>query len=318
MERIKREMTVLRGSFRFQENDGSLVSVSSGNHELSLSGAPFFSLGLRSQTGELVTLSSADFHFSCTEENDALLFRHSGHPGFPELCVRTAIREQDGMLHFRPDVRNVPFEYLLEWIDLPQPVLPEGGTIFWPQLEGVLIDDPRARQNSPWSRYHVLGFLGRTEGIAYSEGGYYPGVCQMQFLSWEKDGYVLYFGAHDLKHGTKAVEYEPLENLNRTDETQRVVENTAENTDANTTNQENTISAMDSSSYQPDRKNELSSNTTSKSTNTGKDTYISKSHGTIGVITNQDMIEKQRRVVRYDFYADVAALYEKDLCVSLY
>lgn len=212
MERIKREMTVLRGSFRFQENDGSLVSVSSGNHELPLSGAPFFSLGLRSQTGELVTLSSADFHFSCTEENDVLLFRHSGHPGFPELCVRTAIREQDGMLHFRPDVRNVPFEYLLEWIDLPQPVLPEGGTIFWPQLEGVLIDDPRARQNSPWSRYHVLGFLGRTEGIAYSEGGYYPGVCQMQFLSWEKDGYVLYFGAHDLKHGTKAVEYEPLEN----------------------------------------------------------------------------------------------------------
>lgn len=113
-------------------------------------------------------------------------------------------------------------------------------------------------------------------------------------------------------------EYEPLENLNRTDETQRVVENTAENTDTNNTNQENTISAMDSTSYQPDRKNELSSNTNSKSTNKGKDTYISKSHGTIGVITNQDMIEKQRRVVRYDFYADVAALYEKDLCVSLY
>lgn len=125
-------------------------------------------------------------------------------------------------------------------------------------------------------------------------------------------------------------EYEPLENLNRYDENQRISENSrnttseSHGTNSNVSGIENTISAMDSSDYQPDRKTDSDSTTSSDNnlsgneTENGKDTFTAHSHGTIGVITSQDMIEKQRRVVRYNFYDEVAELYEREMCVSIY
>lgn len=125
-------------------------------------------------------------------------------------------------------------------------------------------------------------------------------------------------------------DYNPLENMNRTKESQMVRENDRNTTseqhgsDSNVTDSENQISAMDSNDYQPDRKTS-SDSTTSSDVNAsgsekenGKDTYTENEHGTIGVITNQDMIEKERRVVRYDFYREVAGMYENELCVSIY
>ena len=191
----------------FHSKDGSLQKIRFQKKTISLHGKPFFTLGLRNNAGELQILSSADFHFTTDVKDDILSFHYTG---YANLEVTVTVFPQGDFFHFRPEIWNVPKDLLLEWIDLPQVVVPENGRIFWPRLEGVLIDHPEDRQRSPWSRYHILGFLERSEGIAYSEGGYYPGICQMQFLSWEKDGAVLYFGAHDRKHGTKAVEYEPL------------------------------------------------------------------------------------------------------------
>lgn len=190
--------------------NGAVNSLTFGNREMLVPAEHFFTLGLRSDTGDLAILSSNDFRFKYeANAGDTLIFRHSGHPQGSALEVRTSIQAEKGFFRIRPEVKNIPSGFWLEWIDVAQLVVPPGGKIFWPHTEGVLIDRPEAREASPWSRYHILGFLGRTEGIAYSEGGYYPGVCPMQFLSWEKDGAVLYFGAHDFSHGTKAVEFAP-------------------------------------------------------------------------------------------------------------
>jgi len=188
---------------------GAVLSVAFQGCSITLGGNSLFSLGLRGTDGELDVLSSNSMQFE-SEGKDGVLKFHYSLPGKRQLYVNVSIHSEAGFFHFRPEIGNLPAGVFLEWIDVPQIVVPANGRIFWPHTEGVLIDHPEERQKSPWSRYHLLGFLSRTEGIAYSEGGYYPGVCQMQFLSWEKDGTVLYFGAHDRKHGTKAVEYEPF------------------------------------------------------------------------------------------------------------
>lgn len=143
---------------------------------------------------------------------------------------------------------------------------------------------------------------------------YNPALYKAFINSFFKKNYDVFRNLYDSMH----YEYEPLENLNRFDENERIVENTSDSTDNNTTGQESSISAMDSGSYQPDRKTDSDSNTSGHSESSGSDKYWSHSHGTIGVITTQDMIEKQRRVVRYEVYTDIAKMFQKELCVSVY
>ncbi len=188
---------------------GGLESIEYQGIQIPLSGFPLVAIGMRNAAGDLVTLTSLDFNFHFSQNGDMFSFMYSECSRYPDLSITIYISVEKSFFNFRPEVRNIPSGILLEWIDVPQITIPSGGEIFWPHAEGVLIDDPQEREKSPWSRYHVLGFLGRTEGLAYSEGGYYPGVCQMQFIAWQKNGAVLYFGAHDRSHGTKAVEYAP-------------------------------------------------------------------------------------------------------------
>ena len=97
---------------------------------------------------------------------------------------------------------------------------------------------------------------------------------------------------------TKLYEYNPIENYDRNETSERILSNDGENK----------VSAMNSSDYQPD----------SKAISNGSDVYNGRTHGNIGVTTTQAMIEEQRRVVRYDFYAEVARMFEDELCVSNY
>ena len=97
---------------------------------------------------------------------------------------------------------------------------------------------------------------------------------------------------------TKLYEYNPIENYDRNETSERILSNDGENK----------VSAMNSSEYQPD----------SKAISNGSDVYNARTHGNIGVTTTQAMIEEQRRVVRYDFYEEVARMFENELCVSNY
>ncbi len=191
------------GVLTFSPVNGALLSWKQNQYELLSPSGTLFTMGLRDSAGNLQILSGNEF---CPE------FRISGHKHltvtfrdcriFPEIQVTIRIRSEKKFFCFRPEVKGIPDDRLLEWIDPVQPVLSPGGKLFWPRTEGILIDDLRFREKTH-QKYHILGFLDTTEG------GYYPGICQMQFLAWMRNGRFLYFGAHDAKHGTKAVEFAP-------------------------------------------------------------------------------------------------------------
>lgn len=97
---------------------------------------------------------------------------------------------------------------------------------------------------------------------------------------------------------TKLYEYNPIENYDRTETSEHIISNSGEQK----------ISAMNSSEYQPD----------SSASSDGSDVFNARVHGNIGVTTSQQMIEAQRELVRYDFYEEVARMFEDELCVSNY
>lgn len=96
---------------------------------------------------------------------------------------------------------------ILEWIEFPQIITAgelkgRGGdySLFWPAMEGQLIEDDRLRENT-WMNYREIG--GQTGGYC----GFYPGSCPMQFMAYYNDRNGLYFAAHDDKHNPKTVEF---------------------------------------------------------------------------------------------------------------
>ena len=191
------------GTLTFSGTNGALLSWQQDGCELLAPSAVPFTLGLRDSSGSLRIVSGNEFQArirTCGEQQLCMDFHSCAD--FPDLRVVIRIRAERNFFCFRPEVENVPDGWLLEWIDPVQPVLPPSGKLFWPRTEGILIDDLRFREKTH-NKYRILGFL---DG---PEGGYYPGVCQMQFLAWMREGRFLYFGAHDAKHGTKAVEFAP-------------------------------------------------------------------------------------------------------------
>lgn len=98
------------------------------------------------------------------------------------------------------------------------------------------------------------------------------------------------------------------------------------------------ISAMNSSSYQPDDKSvtnqdgSSTNNTNSENTRTnnldgtgqvketGDETTTRKSHvhGNIGVTTTQEMIEQERRIARFNMYIYISMRFEEELMIRVY
>ena len=109
---------------------------------------------------------------------------------------------------------------------------------------------------------------------------------------------------------TKLYDYNPIENYDRNENSSRNEKRDRTLTD----NNENKVSAMNSSDYQPDSMSQNSG----KDVFNGSNTFNSRIHGNIGVTTTQTMIDEQRRTVRYDFYGEVARMFEDELCVSNY
>lgn len=112
---------------------------------------------------------------------------------------------------------------------------------------------------------------------------------------------------------------------------------------------EHTVSAYNSSGYQPDNKETLehgeiinddltyghrivdgteyghrigstgSRTETSSDNSSGTESYIEHTHGNIGVTTNQTMIEEELQLLqRFNVYDWIAAKYERELCLQVY
>ena len=147
-------------------------------------------------------------------------------------------------------------------------------------------------------------------------------VLHRFILNWFKTRYQ----AWEMMNKALSQDYEPLENMNRT-ETETIsrnrnvdgnvkTSNTISNKSSDTLTSEQKLSAFDSSTYQPSQmqddsrtlNEDTSENGTEQRTDSEKESITNErnSHGTIGVITNQDMLQKEIDIRRYDIYSIIS------------
>lgn len=113
---------------------------------------------------------------------------------------------------------------------------------------------------------------------------------------------------------TMNFEYNPLENLNREDITTHSENEKTETTENGNT--ENDISAYNTSDYSNDSRQQ-----TQYDSDIGRGMeykHTVSSHGTIGVITNQDMIEKERGVSKFNLYDYIADDFQAEFLIGLW
>lgn len=131
-------------------------------------------------------------------------------------------------------------------------------------------------------------------------------VLHRFILNWFKTRY----HAWEMMSKALSQEYEPLENMNRT-ETETITRErkfTGQTSTEDSGDNETRVSAFDSSSYQPSQM-DTSQATGSENRNDNEDETVTNernSHGTIGVITNQDMLQKEIDIRRYDIYSIIS------------
>lgn len=131
-----------------------------------------------------------------------------------------------------------------------------------------------------------------------------------------------------------AIEYSPLENYDRredwTDQTTRDSEGISTSASGSTTgtntSNENTKSAFDSSTYQPNEKNEAESSTTASSNDSttvnnsedGTFTHGGRIHGNIGVTTSQQMLISELDLGYWNVYQRITELFLHDFVIPVY
>lgn len=149
---------------------------------------------------------------------------------------------------------------------------------------------------------------------------------------------------------TTIQDYNPIYNYDRTEETtdtrsgtRKLSENTSSNTkqngdtsvtDTSSDSSEHTISADNSDSYEPGYKDVSSRQDTQASESSNRvdvtgdcavdettgETYSHKlrAYGNIGVTTTQEMLEAQRKLVRYNVYNEIADSFKEEFCLYIY
>lgn len=131
-------------------------------------------------------------------------------------------------------------------------------------------------------------------------------VLHRFILNWFKTRYQ----AWEMMNKALSQDYEPLENMNRT-ETETITRErkfTGQTSTEDSGGNETRVSAFNSSSYQPSQM-DTSQAKGSENRNDNEDETVTNernSHGTIGVITNQDMLQKEIDIRKYDIYAIIS------------
>lgn len=149
---------------------------------------------------------------------------------------------------------------------------------------------------------------------------------------------------------TTIQDYNPIYNYDRTEETtdtrsgtRKLSEDTSSNTkqsgdssvtDTSSDSSEHTMSADNSDSYEPGYKDVSNRQDTQESESSNRvdvsgdravdettgETYTHKlrAYGNVGVTTSQEMLEAQRKVVRYNVYDDIANSFKEEFCLYIY
>lgn len=192
---------------------------------------------------------------------------------------------------------------------------------------------------------YIYMYAGENE-VRYSDPDILERLVHTWFASRKTDFQYMWDALH--------AEYNPIENYDRHDDFTEEIDSTtkresnvkttqkgqATTSDSTTTTPgkitEEQVSAFDSGSYQPSRRStesgkeriKGSSRGTNNSTTTGGGTEkneldhtkknTGRSHGNIGVTTNQQMIESELQLRRYNLYKTIALEFEDEFTIPIY
>lgn len=203
-------------SIKFDDHRGVLNEIrdSKGVNLLSTAACPLFRGRWRDLEGnarEFDAMSADQVVVSREEDADgeqALSLRFAGlAEAVAEVFVRVRLPRESHLSYWSISLESKSPGYL-EWLQFPVVNVPNdlparggNGRVFWPALEGVLIEDAEARDRSHMA-YQPLEYPNR------GWCGYYPGCAPMQFLAYYREtGEGLYFAALDPSHATKEIDY---------------------------------------------------------------------------------------------------------------
>lgn len=129
---------------------------------------------------------------------------------------------------------------------------------------------------------------------------------------------------HTFERWLKAlsVDYNPLDNYNRYEEWTDGKSNQGSVTLSGSTTgtSEDSVSAFNSSTYQPDSKNTTSNTSTSRQANDLQEDIEHSGHlwGNIGVTTSQQMLEAEFEVAKWNIYEHITDIFIKEFCIVVY
>lgn len=189
------------GLIAFSQNDNALIARAEEDAR------PLFVLAFRDQKGNRTEVSSGECGLPTFQaQSDRLEIAFDAWPELRVKAVASVAFTAEGETEWRLNLEHDREGYL-EWVEFPYVVVPgdllgDGGegAVFWPVVEGVLVEDLAKREKS-----HLP-----YQAIEYPNSGwcgYYPGAASMQMLAYQNAHKVLYFGSHDPKHTTKEIEY---------------------------------------------------------------------------------------------------------------
>lgn len=121
---------------------------------------------------------------------------------------------------------------------------------------------------------------------------------------------------------TTVIEYNPIENYDRKEDwtDTRQTDNTVnQTTNANSTNT-NKVHGFEAEAIVTANIEESSGNGTSDSKSNEQETatHTARLHGNIGVTTNQQMLEAERELVKFNMVDFITKSFQKEFCVMVY
>lgn len=122
------------------------------------------------------------------------------------------------------------------------------------------------------------------------------------------------------------IDYNPLENYDRIEDSNDVNTNAGTIKDNSTSNasigSESKTSAYDSNAYEPHDRTDGTNHTTTDATNTvdskGTTTHHARLHGNIGVTTSQQMLQSELDIAVWNLYDHITDLFLSEFIIQVY
>jgi len=197
--------------------NGAITSFKKEGSELICRNAkdiPLFDLRFRDSQGQPIDVNAFDaerFYLQPEFGQDELVVQmhYTNIGNMPvSVTVRASFRQGDPLTRWNLSVEHHT-EYFIDHIDFPNVLVPNdlpgaggNGRLFWPAMEGAVIDDADQRGKfHGWFKYKPVEY-------PYQQwGGYYPGPCPMQFMAYYRNNDGLYLAAHDPHGNIKGIEW---------------------------------------------------------------------------------------------------------------